>query len=168
MKTIFKSVLPSILIAALLGGCAESPDKYMKRSLFVTHVVNHAFSYDTWVDSPDIEVLNYEYSTDKPQAWQLSDGHIGQRRNIYGPYKRGDFLYVKWQIKATGEIYEDTVDLRKRLPKDINDKRIHFIVNNKQLYVYLISKEKHNHVVCDGPVKMYCHLKTIQIYPDQK
>lgn len=54
---------------------------------------------------------------------------------------RGDTLYVKWRIKASGAVHEDTVDLRKRMPSDITDHRIHFVVKGPQLYVYLISPQ---------------------------
>jgi hypothetical protein len=54
----------------------------------------------------------------------------------------GDDLYVKWRIKSTGEIYEDTVDLRNRLPEDMHRQRIRFVVWGPQLYVYLISPKR--------------------------
>jgi len=54
----------------------------------------------------------------------------------------GDSLYVKWRIKSTSEVYDDTVDLKSRLPEDIANNRIHFIIKGSQLYVYLITPER--------------------------
>jgi len=80
---------------------------------------------------------------------------------------RGDFLYVKWRIKSTGQVYEDTVDLRRRLPADITDHRIHFIVKGPQLYVYLITPERRPPDMPPNGPRPYQYLKTITIYPDQ-
>lgn len=96
---------------------------------------------------------------------------------------RGDFLYVKWRLKQTGEVYEDTVDLKSRLPADITDHRIHFVIRGPQLYVYLISPERLNPNPCpsqealrklakteapgDRIFRMYCNLKITTLYPDQ-
>lgn len=54
---------------------------------------------------------------------------------------RGDFLHVKWRVEATGKVYEDTVDLKVVLPRNIEKHRIHFVVKGQQLFVYLITPE---------------------------
>lgn len=78
---------------------------------------------------------------------------------------RGDFLYVKWRNERTGQVYEDTVDLRQRLPADIAKHRIHFIIKGPQLYVYLISPEpRPPNMPVNGP-RMYRNLKSTLIYP---
>lgn len=80
---------------------------------------------------------------------------------------RGEFLYVKWRLKSTGQVYEDNVDLRQRLPDDIKDHRVHFIIHGAQLYIYLITPERRTK---DEPAigpEMYRYRKTILIYPDQ-
>ncbi len=80
---------------------------------------------------------------------------------------RGDVLYVKWRNKASGQIYEDTVDLRRRLPANITDQRIHFMVKGPQLYVYLISaRPRPPNTTADGP-RMYRDLESTLIYPDR-
>lgn len=80
---------------------------------------------------------------------------------------RGEFLYVKWRLKSTGQIYEDNVDLRQRLPTDIKDHRIHFAINGTQLYIYLIAPERRaKDMPAIGP-EMYRYRKTTMIYPDQ-
>lgn len=151
-----------ILAACMaLAACATEPA-----------LVDHAFSFDATADSIGVEVLNYRYGNSKqpgahPPEWALKDGMVRQGTNINGPMLRGDFLYVKWRIKRTGKEYEDTVDLRSRLPADIYDHRIHFVIKGPQLYVYLISPERNppGWPTYDPPG--YTHKKTYQIYPNQ-
>lgn len=116
-----------ILSAALASACAIAAE-----------TVDHAFSFDARRDSPDIEVLDYRYGVRKPGYWMYSSGQkMPQNDNINGWFPRGDSLYVKWRIRSSGEIFEDTVDLRSRLPADITGQRIHFVIKGSQLYVYL-------------------------------
>jgi len=51
-----------------------------------------------------------------------------------------DFLYVKWRDKTTDQVYEDRVDLTKRLPPfdEMYGQKVYFLVEDNQLYVYLI------------------------------
>jgi len=53
-----------------------------------------------------------------------------------------DFLYVKWRDKTTDQVYEDRVDLRKRLPPfdEMYGQKVYFLVEDNQLYVYLIPR----------------------------
>ena len=80
---------------------------------------------------------------------------------------KGDDLYVKWRIKSTGTIHEDTVDLRNRLPVNIKDHRIYFIVKDTQLYVYLITPERRPPDMPPNGPRQTQYLKTITLYPDQ-
>ncbi len=80
---------------------------------------------------------------------------------------RGGFLYVKWRILSTGQVYENNIDLRERLPADIKDHRVTFLIRGPQLYVYLITHDRRPpDIVPNGPQR-YQHLKTITLYPDQ-
>lgn len=168
-----------ILGLALVGlsACATGP-----------RLTDHAFSFDARRDSPNAEVLNYRYGdsnlpgTRIPLAL-LREGGASGGTGINGPMPRGDSLYVKWRIKATGVVYEDTVDLKSRLPEDITRHHIYFIIKGPQLYVYLISPEKLNPNPCpsreelrrlgasglpdDRVFAKYCNLKISAIYPDQ-
>jgi hypothetical protein len=148
----------------------------------------HSFGFDARRESPDVEILNYRYGNSKnpmarPADYQLQEGKVSQFTNTYGEMLRGDSLYVQWRIKSTGQVYEDTVDLKSRLPADITDHTIHFIVDKTQLYVYLISPEKLNPNPCpmereervrlshselpgERIFSMYCVLKIITLYPD--
>jgi len=86
-----------------------------------------------------------------------------------------DFLYVKWRDKTTGQVYEDRVDLTKRLPsfEEMHGQTVYFLVEDNQLYVYLIPRTewgtKLNHRPRgqrpNGPFhKRYLDVKTL--YPD--
>ena len=149
-----------VVVMLALAGCATNAE-----------VVDHAFSFDTRYDGQDAEVLDYRYGASKlpvraPEA-AVSEGKPLYQANVHGPMLRGDSLYVKWRDKATGKVYEDTVDLRQRLPANITDQRIHLIIKGPQLYVYLISPgPKRPNSTVGGP-RMYRDLETTLIYPDK-
>lgn len=104
----------------------------------------HAFSFDgkfdKWGDKVDL--LEYQYGdryamthrTARADARGLGDGV-----SINGPMPVGDFLYVKWRSKATGEIFEDRVNLRGRLASNMYQHRITFVIDGRQLFVYLVT-----------------------------
>jgi hypothetical protein len=152
----FRAIAAALLFAACMfaTACATSPE-----------VVNHAFSYDTRVDSPEIEVLDYRYSTRQPSDYSKSVGRAPQADNINGAFQRGDTLFVKWRTRATGNVFEDTVDLRGKLPRDIEGQRLHFMIRGEQLYVYLISPERRPVDWPPNGPRRYQHLKVFTIYP---
>ena len=107
-------------------------------------VVRHSFEFNASWDSPDVEVLDYRYGDSKlpgaaPPNWALESGRIRQQTGVSGPMLVGDFLYVKWRLRATGEIHQETIDLRQRLPKNIEGHKIYFLIKRDHLFVYLIS-----------------------------
>lgn len=135
-------------------------------------MVFHSFAFDAVDDSPDIEVLDYQYGSDKLFAtsadrYFVSIGQVFPRWYTGGAFPRGDMLYVKWRIKESGQIYEDKVDLKTRLPEKIENCIVYFVIKGKQLYVYLITPEKRPASLPPGPLKIYAYLKHYQIYPDQ-
>lgn len=146
---------------ALLAGCGIfGPDR-----------PDHSFQYDVTMDSPDVQVLDYRYGHSKlPPASNshAKDGRAPQATGVTGSMLRGEFLYVKWRIKSTGQEYEDNVDLRQRLPRNITKHIVYFSIKGPQLYVWLISPEKKP---ADWPVQMprraFSDLKTYLLYPDQ-
>ena len=121
-------------------------------------------------DSPGIEILDYRYGDSKLAGVRArvpaKGGSVAQWTTTVGSMRRGDELYVKWRIKKTGEIREETVDLRSRLPANIARHRIHFIVRDTQLFIYLISPDKHTDTDPLGPLPMYADRKVATIYPD--
>jgi hypothetical protein len=151
-----------VSLAALttLVACATGPK-----------TVNHGFGFNL-SDSPEAELLAYRYGdSDLPVSWTPRPGeknNTPQRTYVYGPMRQGDSLYVKWRLKATGEIHEETVDLRHRLPRDITEHRVYFMIKGAQLYVYLVppdSKKLPNGASSTGP-RIYRDLDVKTIYPD--
>ena len=137
-------------------------------------MVRHHFSFDTITDSPDAGVLDYQYGSSgqfgtHANKGKVQSGGVFAAWNTAGVMPRGEFLYVKWRLRQSGEIHEDKVDLQSRLPADITNHRIHFMVKGPQLYIYLISPETEKRPAASplGPLRMYGDLKQIQIYPDQ-
>jgi hypothetical protein len=116
-------------------------------------------------------LLAYRYGeSDLPVSWTPGPNEKSrtpQRTGVYGPMRQGDSLYVKWRLKASGKTYEDTVDLRHRLPRDITKHEIYFMIKGLQLYVYLIppeSKKRPAGTAPNGPRK-YRDLDVRTIYP---
>ena len=134
-------------------------------------MVSHSFSFDAINDSPDAEVLDYQYGGGG-MFGTYADKAFVQRGKVFpswgtaGVMPRGEFLYVKWRLKASGQVYEEKVDLTTRLPADIKDCGIHFVIKGAQLYVYLIPPPG---VWPAGAMKApaAAYLKQHQIYPDQ-
>lgn len=161
-------------ILFVLTGCASD-------------VVYHSFEFDANSESPDIEVMAYKYGDDKGTGTSAQEREytirgvkhfgMGGQAGITGDILRPDFLFVKWRIKATGEVLEDTVDLKTRLPRDFSRHTVHFTVDGKQLYVYLIGWEVTRPENCQiwkdkklerrqhRIFRMYCSKDIQQIYP---
>jgi len=155
-SNIFLRWLIAVHAAVVLAGCANTQE-----------LVSHGFSYSFIQDSPEAELLDFRYGTSNyGKAERASMGRVSQGGSIFGEIRRGDDLYVKWQLKATGEIFEETVDLKSRLPTDITGSRIYFMVRGPQLYVYLITSEKRaKDELPNGPSK-WAFRRTLTIYPD--
>jgi hypothetical protein len=164
LKYIFISLMLFGLTACAVGGILDQ-DSYPV----------HHFSFDAMLESPDIEVLDYQYSNDRhqgvrPERERVNMGQTFCCENIAGSILRGDFLYVKWRVRTkTGDYlgpYEDKVDLRSRLPEDITGLRIHFIIRGPQLYVYLIWPYDPKSQYPVNKKSLFDRVKYIQIYPD--
>lgn len=126
-----------IAISYILAGC----------SIAGPRTALHSFEFHMDVDSPDVELLDYRYGRSTqhgtfPPDWALQSGQVAQSLTTTGDMIVGEFLYVKWKIKSTGEIYKDTVDLRNRLPKILYEHTVYFVIRGPQLYVYLITPDR--------------------------
>lgn len=127
-------------LMALLTACASGPK-----------LVTHAFSFDAlndhWAES--IDLLAYAYGD---QYSKVRNDVANPRSPVFaglsklppgtgvnGTIPLGDFLYVKWRVKATGEVLEQRVDLRNRLPRDMTDHELTFVIVDRQLYVYVVT-----------------------------
>lgn len=128
-----------IALALLLVSCATG-----------ARMANHGFTFsghrDQWVDQVDLLAYSYgdryrmvKDSVENPR-YPLKPGQtLPVGNSVHGPMPVGEFLYVKWRIKSTGEVREDRVDLRPLLPSDMNDHSLTFVIDGTQLYVYLVT-----------------------------
>ncbi len=98
----------------------------------------HAFGYDARRDSPDIEILAYYYGSNGKDAYKQNNGKFPQSIGDWTHGPSADELYVKWRVKNTGEILEDLVVLKGRIPQNIENHRVYAVVRDRQLWVYLI------------------------------
>ncbi len=160
-RMVYAHFLTLVAIMWVATACAMQP-----------RVVDHSFEFNASWDSPDVEVLDYRYGDSKlpgaaPPNWALESGRIRQQTGVSGPMLVGDFLYVKWRIKATGEIHQETINLRQQLSRNIENHKIYFVIKGDQIFVYLISPE---HIEPGSPLnnlRKYRDRKYTIIYPDQ-
>lgn len=121
------------LLLALMA-CASTP-----------RLVPHAFNFDGWNDgwAKQADLLEFSYGDQyrETQAKSLDGRSVGSSDGVNGPMPVGEFLYVKWRLKATGEVLEDKVDLRNRLPRDMTDHELTFVIEGRQLYVYIVTPQ---------------------------
>lgn len=168
-----------VLAALALSACGITGPK----------VANHAFGFDVRNAIPAVEILDYRYGQStlpvRAPEWAIKEGRPIYFNGVSGPMRVGDDLYVKWRIKESGQIHEDTVDLRRRLPADLENQEVYFDIGGPQLYVYLISQDHMppNANPCpsrDELKKLYksaqsterifarfCYRKLVLIYPDK-
>lgn len=123
-------------------------------------------------DNPDVQVLDYWYGQSEKDtlirmpAFRIKQGIPNQADSSAGLTERGDYLFVKWKDKKTGDIFDEKADLRYRLPNDITDTKVYFIVKENKLFVYLVTyKPKAPDEVAVGPSK-YWDSKNYLIYPN--
>lgn len=125
-------VMLGLLLA--LAACASTP-----------RLVWHAFNFNGWNDGWTQTAVLLEYSYGDRYAMvrdRSKDGRsVGVQWSVNGPMPVGEFLYVKWRLKATGEVLEDRVDLRHRLPRDMTDHELTFVIDGRQLYVYVVTPQ---------------------------
>jgi len=174
----FQMLIASALLTAT-SACLSEP-----------RLVDHSFEFDARRDSPDIEVLDYRYGTSNHPGAQGCPKNYSpcaqsrQYAGITGEMLLGDEIYVKWKVNSTGYIYEDTVDLSKRLPMDMRKQRIYFIINGSRLYIFVINLESkikpnpcpsqderhrldHSPIPIDKVFSRYCSKQIMQAYPIQ-
>lgn len=125
--------LAAALLLFLLAACAST-------------LVRHSFGFDA-SEEPGVEILDYRYGDSRlPSARaeysQHINGRVRQAASIDGDILRPELLYVRWRDATSGKVYEDTVDLKRLLPRDITDHRIHFTVRGSQLFVFLITPQR--------------------------
>jgi len=148
--------LSIIVIFLLLGVSMDTPASDRPQNRAVYHGINRA------KDNASTEIL---------EAWYGDSRQTGG--TVYMP--PADFLYVKWRDLTTDQVYEYRVDLTTRLPpfEEMHEQKVYFLVEDNQLYVYLIPRTewgtKLNHKPRgqrpNGPYA-YRHLDVKTLYPD--
>jgi len=149
--------LVGVLLASALSACAAAD-----------RMVPHSFGFDIRRNVPAIEVLDYRYGTSgltgtSPERWEIRAGKTFGFENVNGAMYVGNSLYVKWRIKGTGEVFEETVDLKSLLPRAIAEHKIYFDIQGSKLYVYLLSPD---YITRDEPRNHLFNRKYITLYPD--
>lgn len=127
--------LLALCLAMTLTACASGPK-----------LVSHGFSFDGWNDhwAETAQLLEYSYGDQYRMVQRKAPegDFLGYQSGIHGPMPVGDFLYVKWRLKASGEVFEQRVDLRNRLPRDMSDHELTFVIDGRQLYVYVVTPRR--------------------------
>lgn len=165
-STIWSRLGAVLLVPALtaLPGCVTVPQASY-----------HAFTFDGWFDkwATKIDLLAYDYGDPVNDRFGLvhkkiepDEQTLGYSRGVNANMPTPEFLYVKWRIKVTGEVVEDKVDLRGRLPADMFQHKVTFVIDDKQLYVYLVTPKP----AIKGAPELKTYLSkydlTYEIYPN--
>ena len=167
MKTLQETFTRWLALAGLLlalAGCATGQSGKL---------VNHSFNFngrnDGW--QQNIDLLEYSYGDQYLMVRRkAAEGDIlGPQASVSGPMPVGDFLYVRWRLKFTGEQVEQRVDLHDRLPKDMTDHEVTFVLEGRQLYVYLVTPERKKAYGEPPVLKTWRSnfAKTYEIYPNR-
>jgi hypothetical protein len=146
MNTLLKRLrfFVALFFSVALVACASGPQQAF-----------HSFQFDGRSDTnkwdEKIDLLAYSYgdkyamvrnSLENPRygtSLYKGKSSLPAGSHVSGPMPVGDFLYVKWRIKETGEVFEDRVDLRERLPKNMTNHALTFSIDEKQLHVFVAS-----------------------------
>lgn len=137
--------LLSIALALFLVACGSPPQTVSPTA--VGTVVYHGFGFDIRHSIPDVRIVDFRYGDSglpgtRVEKWMVDEGATVGTMGIYGRIKVPEYLWVKWRLRKTGEVFEDRVDFRQVLPADIQQKEITLDIKGQQLFVYLVSKEK--------------------------
>jgi hypothetical protein len=140
MKTLRQTFTRWLALAGLLlamAGCATG-----QSAKLVNHSFNFDGSYDGWKQS--IDLLEYSYGDQYLMVRRkAAEGDtLGAQAGVSGPMPVGDFLYVRWRLKSSGEQIEQRVDLRDRIPKDMTDHELTFVLEGRQLFVYVVTPDR--------------------------
>lgn len=124
-------LLAAALCMAMASSCATGPK-----------LVYHSFSFDGRHDgwAEQVDLLEYRYGDQYNLVQDKNERGLGYGTGVNSDMPVAEFLYVRWRLKATGEVIEDRVDLRQRLPKDMYRQGLTFVIDGRQLYVYIVTR----------------------------
>lgn len=159
----WRRIASLLFLAAALSACATGP-----------RLVAHAFTFDGWNDgwANTIDLLEFQYGDQYKMVQRVSrDGSgLGYRFGVNGEMPIGDFLKVKWRIKQSGQVIEDRVDLRGRLPNDMQGQTVTFLIEGLQLYVFLVTPVEIKKRLSDRPKRTW-HSRynlSYEVYPSNE
>ena len=165
---IFSRWFAAVLLGLTLVACATGPK-------LVSHSFNFNGRNDGWMNS--VALLAYAYGDqyyrvrndiEEPRSGVFAGkDSLPPGDSISGPMPVGDFLYVKWRLLETGEVLESKVDLKGRLPADMTDHELTFVIEGRQLHVFVVTPER-KRKYGEPPVLMTWRsnfAKTYEIYP---
>jgi hypothetical protein len=132
-------------------------------------LVHHSFDFNSKFSDPDVEILDFKYGGSKPSVqapqYLVNQGQLIHSGSSTGLMRRPISLYVKWRLKSSGLVYEQQIDLKDRLPSDIEHHIITFLINKSGLNIYLVLPERRpDDWPIVGPI-LYKQRKVLQIYP---
>lgn len=133
--------LAALAVSLLTAGCASlSSDPSASIGTGARHMLT---AYAGW-DSPDFTFLDFRYFLNGKQIAGDSRSFAKkvESRGYSGPGEEstrvGDTVYVKWLHKPTGAVYENTIDLRGRLPAPVKTGgALYFVLAHETVHVYL-------------------------------
>ena len=131
---------------------------------------DYGFQFDLTKDGQHAVIVDYKYSAGSrtllsadPDYAKSGKGYYGENRS--GPMPRGTKLYVKWRDTITNEVAEDTVDMDRLLPRDMERKTIFLMIRGRQLQIFIIARMPHEPgTPVIGP-SLKAQWSAMQIYP---
>lgn len=137
--------LIALFFAVTLVACASGPKVALH-----TFTCNGYTDTNKWIEKVDL--LAYSYgdrgpnqlranADDSRTKWLLNNkGETSLTCGSVGGFiPVGDFLHVKWRIKESGEVLEERVDLKDRLPPRMDHHTLTFSIDERQLHVYVVT-----------------------------
>jgi len=152
-----------LLMLIVLAGVLPDAEAAYKARRIVFHTMDYEYGAET-------ELLDCKYgvaNVGRGPGTCFSGG---------GEMPLPDFLYVKWRDRTTGTVYEERVDLKRRLPppRKMYRNQVYWLIEDNQLYVYLIPfggdqyrpiNRRPPDKPRNGPIKA-SHLDVKTLYPD--
>ncbi len=155
-------------VVCSLNACASNP---ATANCPDNNRVPQSFSFGNYGENAGIEILNVFYGIPNCPAtydsqYILYNGKPMQGTHMGGWHRRNWWLNIKWRVISTSQEYEENIDLRNRLPKDMTNHELHFVIEGRQLIVYLITPERRPPDMPPIGPRASQYLKTLIIYPD--
>lgn len=142
----------------VLSGCATSSPKIFT-----------GFYYNMFEDGQSSKLMKVNFSSKgipvllSPDA-QGRPGPIAfQTEGSSGGFDLPDHFYVKWQDRGTLVVYESSIDLKGKFPKDMHNTTITFLIKNNMVELYVVLQDAiYKGSTPIGP-DLYRHNKVIRI-----